>query len=146
MSASRLTRSCVALWCLGTFARVATAQGTKPQSVLTTEAATRFDDTERRLAALLKAIRPTIDTTRWLQLTKIQKTWVEYRDAHCRWDSRAVEGGSMQPMWEANCRASLTEARIADLKHQLCEGLGATGDCPASKRFDPSRRKGKSST
>jgi len=31
------------------------------------------------------------------------------------------------------CRAALTEARIAELKHSLCEG---GGDCAASRRYD----------
>jgi len=93
----------------------------------------RADSSERRLGRLILEVTRTVDSSRARALSRVQVLWVRYRDAHCRWDSGAVEGGSMQPMWIADCRAALTEARIAELKHSLCEG---GGDCAASRRYD----------
>ena len=93
----------------------------------------RADSSARRLGRLISELTRTVDSSRARTLSRVQVLWVRYRDAHCRWDSSAVEGGSMQPMWIADCRAALTEARIAELKHSLCED---GGDCAASRRYD----------
>ncbi len=96
-------------------------------------AKSQADSSGRRLTRLLGELARTLDSSRVGTLRRVQVLWVRYRNAHCRWDSGAVEGGSMQPMWISNCIAALTEARIAELKHSLCEG---GGDCPESRKYD----------
>lgn len=56
-------------------------------------------------------------------LRTAQRAWVAFRDAHCRLQSFEARGGSMQPMLEAGCRATLTRARTAELR-------GPNPDCP----------------
>ena len=46
-----------------------------------------------------------------------------FRDAHCRLQSFEARGGSMQPMIEAGCRATIARARTAELR-------GPNPDCP----------------
>jgi uncharacterized protein YecT (DUF1311 family) len=56
-------------------------------------------------------------------LREAQRAWVSFRDAHCRLQSFEARGGSMQPMLDGGCRATLTRARTAELR-------GPNPDCP----------------
>ena len=49
-------------------------------------------------------------------LRAAQRAWVAFRDAHCRLQSFEARGGSMQPMIEGGCRATITRARTAELR------------------------------
>ena len=49
-------------------------------------------------------------------LREAQRSWVAFRDAHCRLESFEARGGSMQPMLDAGCKATLTRARTAELR------------------------------
>lgn len=49
------------------------------------------------------------------KLLAAQRTWLAYRDAHCDSVGDAYEGGSMQPMIVAGCRAGLTAERTQHL-------------------------------
>jgi len=55
-------------------------------------------------------------------LREAQRAWVSFRDAHCRLESFEARGGSMQPMLDAGCRATLTRARTAELRGPECPG------------------------
>jgi uncharacterized protein YecT (DUF1311 family) len=55
-------------------------------------------------------------------LREAQRAWVAFRDAHCRLESYEARGGSMQPMLDAGCRATLTRARTAELRGPECPG------------------------
>jgi uncharacterized protein YecT (DUF1311 family) len=56
-------------------------------------------------------------------LREAQRAWVSFRDAHCRLESFEARGGTMQPMLDSGCRATLTRARTAELR-------GPNPDCP----------------
>lgn len=56
-------------------------------------------------------------------LREAQRSWVAFRDAQCRLESFEARGGSMQPMLDAGCKATLTRARTAELR-------GPNPDCP----------------
>jgi uncharacterized protein YecT (DUF1311 family) len=53
-------------------------------------------------------------------LREAQRAWVSFRDAQCRMESFEARGGSMQPMLDAGCRATLTRARTAELRGPEC--------------------------
>ena len=55
-------------------------------------------------------------------LREAQRAWVAFRDANCRLESFEARGGSMQPMLDAGCRATLTRARTAELRGPECPG------------------------
>jgi uncharacterized protein YecT (DUF1311 family) len=55
-------------------------------------------------------------------LREAQRAWVSFRDANCRLESFEARGGSMQPMLDAGCRATLTRARTAELRGPECPG------------------------
>lgn len=45
------------------------------------------------------------------KLIASERAWIKFRDAECAFEASGVEGGSIQPMIEAECRASLTMQR-----------------------------------
>ena len=63
------------------------------------------------------------------RLVAAQRAWLTFRDAECRFQSGAVEGGSAAPLAEASCKAALTESRTEQLNAYLnCEEGDIT--CP----------------
>ena len=66
--------------------------------------------------------RPTGEPGWEASLREAQRAWVKFRDAHCRLESFEARGGSMQPMLDAGCRATLTRARTAELRGPECPG------------------------
>lgn len=55
-------------------------------------------------------------------LREAQRAWVALRDASCRLQSFEARGGSMQPMIDGGCRATMTRARTAELRGPECPG------------------------
>jgi uncharacterized protein YecT (DUF1311 family) len=49
-------------------------------------------------------------------LLEEQRAWLMFRDAQCLLHSYEARGGSMQPMLELGCKASLTKQRTQDLR------------------------------
>ena len=91
---------------------------------------------DKRLDRLLAEISSHADSARRLQLETVQAKWKTFRDSDCKWQAAAFAGGSIQPTVYSECVTALTEARIADLKLQLCEGFGVRGACAASRNYD----------
>ena len=56
-------------------------------------------------------------------LKKAQRAWIDYRDGHCEGVSYEAAGGTMQPMLELGCKATLTTNRIKELR-ELIQGMG----------------------
>jgi uncharacterized protein YecT (DUF1311 family) len=57
-------------------------------------------------------------------LREAERAWVSFRDATCRLESFEARGGSMQPMIDGGCRATMTRARAAELRGPECPGDG----------------------
>lgn len=93
---------------------------------------------------LLAQLYPKLDSARAAQLRKLQADWVRLRDAQCDWDAGSYSGGSIVPMWYANCIAASTHARIQDLRFHLCDDdAGMAGECAASRAFADSPTTGR---
>ena len=91
---------------------------------------------DQRLKRVLAEISSRADSARRVQLETVQAKWKTFRDSDCQWQADAFAGASIQPTVYSKCVAALTEARIADLKLQLCEGFGVRGSCAASRNYD----------
>lgn len=63
------------------------------------------------------------------KLVTAQRAWVAFRDAECSFAAAGVEGGSIYSMTVINCRDTLTQKRIDDLKFYLACEEGDTA-CP----------------
>ncbi len=93
----------------------------------------------KRLDALLARLYSKLVPSRSAALRRVQADWVRVRDAHCEWDAGSYAGGSVMPMWYANCVGAATHARVDDLRFHLCDDdAGMAGECSASRAFaDP---------
>lgn len=49
-------------------------------------------------------------------LRDAQRAWIAYRDAACNAEGMLFEGGSMRPLIEYSCMATLTERRTKDMR------------------------------
>ena len=95
---------------------------------------------QAKLDALLKELSGALDKSEYSRLTAVQKAWTSYRDTHCQWQASFFEGGSIQPTERSTCLSSVIWNRIDELKRNLCEGHGMTGECAASKKYVRSER------
>jgi len=56
-------------------------------------------------------------------LQQVQRTWIAFRDAECRFQNEAMEGGSGYRFAVDLCLTKITEQRIAELERvQPCNG------------------------
>lgn len=62
-----------------------------------------------RYQRLVRLLAP--EAHRVTALREAQRAWIRYRDAHCDFEGSEFQGGTMQPMIEALCKADLTEQR-----------------------------------
>lgn len=51
-----------------------------------------------------------------LALRDAQRAWIPYRDAACTAEGQLYEGGSIRPLIEYACMATLTERRTQDMR------------------------------
>jgi uncharacterized protein YecT (DUF1311 family) len=49
-------------------------------------------------------------------LRAAQRTWIAYRDAACNAEGQLYEGGSIRPLIENTCKATLTTRRTQDMR------------------------------
>jgi len=127
--------SALVLWPLGT-ARAQDCRHSPNQREWNICAGNKAAAADRRLDRLLADVSSRADSVRRAQLQAVQQTWKAFRDNDCQWQADAFTGGSIQPAIYAECILALTEARIADLKLQLCEGFGVRGPCAESRKYD----------
>lgn len=59
----------------------------------------------------------------WPTLLEAQRTWIAYRDAHCRLVGYDARGGSLEPMLVSACKAELTRARTQRMRTLLTNQL-----------------------
>jgi len=52
-------------------------------------------------------------------LVEAQRHWIDFRDAECRFNASAAEGGSAQPMVRLLCLANVTTRRSTELDYYL---------------------------
>jgi uncharacterized protein YecT (DUF1311 family) len=55
------------------------------------------------------------------RLLDAQRAWLTYRDAQCLVEGEYARGGSMRPMLESQCKATLTGERTETLRELLEE-------------------------
>lgn len=94
------------------------------QSDMTLCAKADFDTADETLNALYAKLRMRLagDEAKLTLSRDAQRAWVAYRDADCAFQASGVEGGSAQPMVEAQCLTAKTGQRNADLEALLaCE-------------------------
>ena len=73
-----------------------------------------LESAQRRLKAVYKKLGNELEGEKSIELQELQKTWLDYRDAECMWESERSETPSLKRINEISCMARVTEDR-ADL-------------------------------
>ena len=84
------------------------------------QASTNFKKADAKMAFIYKKVQKQIlsDIYRKLFLDA-QRTWIKYKEAHCKSASASYEGGSIQPLIYFNCLTEITKERIKQLNIYL---------------------------
>lgn len=95
------------------------------QSDLTRCSGARFARADAALNAVYgRMIEDPALADRLDKLRTAERAWVEYRKDQCAFEASQAEGGSLQPMLDADCASALTERRTKELS----DVLACTGD------------------
>ncbi|MBB3936314.1 lysozyme inhibitor LprI family protein [Aureimonas phyllosphaerae] len=122
----RLALTAATLFALALPAMAEEIDCTDPQTQtdMTLCAQADLDTADETLNALYAKVRERLkgEDQRLTALRDAQRAWIAYRDSECAFRSSAVDGGSAQPMVEAQCKSEKTARRSADLQDYLdCE-------------------------
>jgi uncharacterized protein YecT (DUF1311 family) len=103
------------------------------QAALDLCAAKDLKNADRELARIRKQLAKEItEATTRAALDEAQKTWEDYRDAECKFESSGVAGGTAEQMVIALCQTQRAQTRIRVLKRILdCKPDDLT--CPQLK-------------
>ena len=92
------------------------------QGAMGDRSAVLYENADRDLAALYGNLVAKITREGQISLQAAQATWAQFRDQECAFETLGSRGGSVNRMALYDCKARLTQARIAELKRQLnCE-------------------------
>jgi uncharacterized protein YecT (DUF1311 family) len=110
--------------CLAALA-TASAQAAEPNCAgalsAVEEAACNVDlaGSKKRLNAAYGALAKKVNREYLPHLEKAQKTWLDFRNAQCAWESEPLGGGSMTSSAQIACTAQMNNARAAQLEGDL---------------------------
>lgn len=99
-------------------------QNATDQATMNQCAGKAFEDADKQLNADFKEIEKRLadDADTKKLLVAAQRAWIAFRDAECTFQTSMAAGGTIHPMLVANCKAALTNGRVAQLKTYLsCE-------------------------
>lgn len=119
---ARLSTWCVALLLLGSGRALATdIDCTDPadQMAMTVCAEKDFQSADTELGAAYQALTERITPEGREKLEAARQAWIAYRDAQCDFDTFGSRDGTLYPMVQSTCLASLTRAQTQLLNEQL---------------------------
>ena len=90
-----------------------------------------------QLKALLVELQSakTMSASQYSDLLKLETDWERLAQDQCDWQAAFFQGGSIQPTWYSECLYQQYSQRIDALRLNLCQGNGATGECPESLKY-----------
>ena len=92
------------------------------QSTMTVCADQAFQAADAELDAAYQALREKVSPEGSEMLEAARQAWIAYRDAQCAFDTFGARDGTIYPMVQSTCLASLTRAQTQLLNEQLeCE-------------------------
>ncbi|WNM18047.1 lysozyme inhibitor LprI family protein [Flavobacterium capsici] len=78
-----------------------------------------YEKADAELNKVYQELVAQLDAEETKLLITAQRYWIGYRDAHCEFEKKPSEGGSIQPLVYATCLTEVTEQRIKELKASL---------------------------
>ncbi len=111
------------------------AQTAITQSDLNKCASQNAQATHSKLESLIDELQGRMNASQYELLLNIEADWQRTASKHCEWEVSFFDGGSIQPMWLADCLNRQYLDRIETLRLTLCEGNGMTGECEESLKY-----------
>jgi len=92
------------------------------QMELNEKAGKDFAKADKKLNEIYRELMAKISSQGQALLKDVEKTWIQFRDQDCAFETLGTAEGSIHPLVLLNCKTRLTEQRIKDLDAQLnCE-------------------------
>ncbi len=88
-----------------------------------------------KLSSLITELQKHMGESQYSALLQIEVNWEKIAKDHCEWVAGFFEGGSIQPSWFYGCLSRQYQQRIEELRLNLCEGYGMTGECASSLKY-----------
>ena len=90
------------------------------QMEMNQQASTNNKKADAKMAFIYKKVqKETLSDIDRKLLLDAQRTWIKYKEAHCKSASASYEGGSIQPLIYYNCLTEITNERIKQLNIYL---------------------------
>ena len=84
------------------------------------KASTNYKKADAKMALIYKKVQmETVSDNDKKLLLDAQRTWIKYKEAHCKSASASYAGGSIQPLIYFNCLTEITKERIKQLNIYL---------------------------
>ena len=90
------------------------------QMEMNQQASTNYKKADAKMALIYKKVqKETLSDMDKKLLLDAQRTWIKYKEAHCKSASASYAGGSIQPLIYFNCLTEITKERIKQLNIYL---------------------------
>ena len=90
------------------------------QMEMNQQASTNYKKTDAKMALIYKKVqKETLSDMDKKLLLDAQRTWIKYKEAHCKSASASYVGASIQPLIYFNCLTEITKERIKQLNIYL---------------------------
>ena len=90
------------------------------QMEMNQQASTNYKKADAKMAITYKKVqKETLSDIDKKLLLDAQRTWIKYKEAHCKSASASYAGGSIQPLIYFNCLTEITQERIKQLNIYL---------------------------
>ena len=90
------------------------------QMEMNQQASTNYKRADAKMALIYKKVqKETMSDIDRKLLLDAQRTWIKYKEAHCKSASATYEGGSIKPLIYFNCLTEITNERIKQLNIYL---------------------------
>ena len=84
------------------------------------QASTNYKKADAKMALIYKKVQmETVSDNDKKLLLDAQRTWIKYKEAHCKSASASYAGGSIKPLIYFNCLTEITRERIKQLNIYL---------------------------
>ncbi|WP_292324773.1 lysozyme inhibitor LprI family protein [Mesorhizobium sp.] len=100
-------------------AQAADCAAAKTQADLATCTAKDATSADAALNVVYRALAERLTTADQQRLRDAQRAWIPFRDKECAFRTRPYADGSVYSSLVETCKAELTQARLAQLQHQL---------------------------
>ena len=84
-------------------------------------AADEYAIADKRLNQIYQQLIPQLRGEQKQRLIQAQRTWIQFRDQTCRFESSQVLGGTAEGLFFTNCLTKVTQQRTQDLQRYLTE-------------------------